>query len=84
MISVLFDIIIERFLPLLCFRPSGALILLTVLMPIYYWKFLFIDRGNPEVFDYGVVWLQYLPVLTWFAVERLSRLRTRRLSLQHV
>ena len=72
------------FLPLLCFRPSGALILLTVLMPIYYWKFLFIDRGNPEVFDYGVVWLQYLPVLTWFAVERLSRLRTRRLSLQHV
>ena len=72
------------FLPLLCFVPSAPLLLLTALMPIYYLKFHFAYQGNPEVFDRGLVWLQYLPVLGWLAWERIAQYRPAAVRLRHV
>jgi alpha-1,6-mannosyltransferase len=72
------------FLPLLCFHPSPPLLLLTALMPVYYLKFWFLARGAPQAFDQGLVWIQYLPVLLWLAVEQFSRLRAGALRLRHV
>jgi len=51
------------FLPLLCFYPQPALLLLVALMPIYFVRFYFDFRGEAELFDHGIVWLQYLPPL---------------------
>ena len=71
-------------LPLLCFNPSAPLLLLMALMPIYYLKFWFLARGEPQAFDQGLVWIQYLPVLAWIAIEQFSRLRVSGMRLRHV
>ncbi len=55
-------------IPLLALGPRSSLLLLTVLLPLYYLRFFFLSRGQVEVFDYGIVWLEYLPVwilLVW-------------------
>lgn len=52
------------FAPLLALVPSRGLLLLTFTLPLYYLKFYFDARGQVELFHYGVVWLEYLPV--WF------------------
>lgn len=49
-------------IPLLAIRPQASLLLLTVLLPLYYLRFFFLSRGQAAVFDYGIVWLEYLPV----------------------
>ena len=51
------------FLPLLCFYPHPALLLLCALMPIYFVRFYFDFRAETALFDDGIVWLQYLPPL---------------------
>ncbi len=61
------------FLPLLCFQRNYALLLLTVLMPLYYLKFYFVDQGTTEIFDTTIVWLQYLPVLILLALPYLPK-----------
>jgi hypothetical protein len=55
-------------IPLLAIRPQASLLLLTVLLPLYYLRFFFLSRGQAAVFDYGIVWLEYLPVwmLLWW------------------
>ena len=50
-------------LPFLCFYPHPALLLLTTLMPIYFLRFHFDFRGQAEIFDQWIVWIQYLPPL---------------------
>jgi hypothetical protein len=55
-------------IPLLAIRPQASLLLLTILLPLYYLRFFFLSRGQAAVFDYGIVWLEYLPVwiLLWW------------------
>ena len=48
--------------PFLVLAPSPALLLLTVLLPLYYLRFYLDFRNSAPLFDYGVVWLEYLPV----------------------
>ncbi len=50
------------FMPFLAVRPRGSLLVLTVLLPLYYLRFHFASRGNAALFDYGIVWLEFLPV----------------------
>ncbi len=49
-------------LPLLAIRPRASLLSLTVLLPLYYLRFYFDARGNVDVFDNGIVWIEYVPV----------------------
>jgi hypothetical protein len=49
-------------LPLLAIQPHLSLLLLTVTLPLYYLRFFFDARQHADIFDYGIVWLEYLPV----------------------
>ena len=63
--------------PFLALRPCFALLLLTPLLCLYYTRFYFAARGQVEVFDFGVVWLEYAPVwalLIWHGLK-LTRAR---------
>lgn len=51
-------------LPFLTVRPRRSLLLLTALLPLYYLRFYFDARHQPNIFDFGIVWLEFLPV--WF------------------
>lgn len=62
--------------PFLALRPCFALLLLTPLLGLYYSRFYFDARGQVEVFDFGVVWLEYVPVwvlLAWYGLKRLRQ-----------
>lgn len=48
--------------PFLVIRPRLSLLLLTGLLPLYYLRFYFNARDNVGLFDYGIVWLEYIPV----------------------
>jgi hypothetical protein len=50
------------FIPLLALRPRWSLLLLIALLPLYYLRFYFVAQGNVALFDYGVVWVEYVPV----------------------
>lgn len=50
------------FLPLLAVEPQKWLLYLTPLMPLYYLRFDLEARGMVRLYDYGIVWLQYVPV----------------------
>ncbi len=50
------------FLPFLVGSPRMSLLILTPLLPLYYMRFAFRDNGLVHLFDYGVVWIEYLPV----------------------
>ncbi len=54
-------------IPFLTLRPRWSLLLLTMLLPLYYLRFVFLARGQAAIFDYGIVWLEFLPVwlLLW-------------------
>ena len=49
-------------LPFLAIRPRASLLLLTALLPLYYLRFYFNARDNVEFFDYGIVWIEFVPV----------------------
>ncbi len=55
--------------PLLVLAPVTSLLTLTALLPLYYLRFHWDARDQAAVFDYGVVWLEYLPVLALLARE---------------
>ena len=65
--------------PFLAVTPRFSLLALSALLPLYYLRFHFDARGAPEVFDHGIVWLEYLPVwalLVWeLARDRPTRAR---------
>lgn len=64
--------------PLLSLRPRRSLLLLTALLPLYYLRFYCDARGSADLFDYGIVWLEYVPV--WILLIRdwkVSRSRIR-------
>ena len=62
-------------LPPLALSPRPSLLVLTITMPIYYLRFRFVDWGIPEWFDYGVVWIQYVPVWVLLVFETQQQLR---------
>ena len=55
-------------LPFLAVCPRASLLILTALLPLYYLRFYFSARGMAEIFDKGIVWLEFGPVwllLVW-------------------
>lgn len=52
------------FLPFLALVPTGSLLLLTPLLPVYYLRFYFKAHGQAALFDNYLVWLEYIPVWT--------------------
>ena len=55
--------------PFLAALPRYSLLLLSATLPLYYLRFHFAARGAADVFDHGVVWLEYLPVWLLLAGE---------------
>jgi hypothetical protein len=56
-------------LPFLAVTPRVSLLLLTPLLALYYLRFHLIAVDRVGVFDYGIVWAEYVPVWAWIAVE---------------
>ena len=56
------------FIPLLAVRPRLSLVLLSVLLPLYYLRFYFLGIDSPEIFDYGIVFAEFVPV--WLLLVR--------------
>lgn len=54
--------------PFLVLVPSAGLLLLTVMLPLYYVRFYLDFRGQSQLFDYWIVWIEYLPV--WLLLAR--------------
>ena len=48
--------------PFLVFNRNFAIMLLTLLLPLYFLRYYFAAIGRPGVFDNGVVWLEFVPV----------------------
>lgn len=67
--------------PFLAVRPRASLLLLTVLTPMYYLRFYFQAVGRVDVFDHGVVWLEFTPIWLWWLGETIWR-RVKRTSIQ--
>lgn len=60
-------------LPLLALRPRSPLLLLSVLLSFYHLRFYFAARDTVGIFDYGIVWIEYVPVwilLLWAGFKR--------------
>ncbi len=55
-------------IPFLAIRPRFSLLLLTALLPLYYLRFYFLAHGNVNLFDHGIVWLEFVPV--WILLIR--------------
>jgi uncharacterized membrane protein len=53
-------------LPFLALERSQPMLLLTVFLPLYYARFYFEAIRAPELFDHGIVWLEFAPV--WAAL----------------
>ncbi|MFC1835863.1 glycosyltransferase 87 family protein [Thermodesulfobacteriota bacterium] len=49
-------------IPLIAVRPRASLLLLNGLLPLYYLRFHFDARNTVYLFDYGIVWLEFVPV----------------------
>jgi len=69
-------------IPLLTVRPWMPLLVLTALLPLYDLRFYFDARGRVEIFDYGIVWVEYLPV--WWLLIRQWRRRRPSIALREV
>ena len=61
--------------PFLALTPSPGLTLLGALLPLYYLRFHLAFRGQAELFDHGIVWIEYLPVWLLLAWEWRARRR---------
>jgi hypothetical protein len=55
-------------IPFLTFKPKMSLLILTALLPMYYLRYYFEPRGNINLFNYGVVWFEFVPV--WILLTR--------------
>ncbi len=53
-------------IPFLALNPRRPLLLLTAMLPIYYFRYYFEAIGRVELFDYFIVWLEFGPV--WFYI----------------
>lgn len=67
-------------LPFLPLVPNLALLLLTPLLALYSLRFYFVDRYQAEVFDHGIVWLEFLPVWALLGWQAYRQTRQHRLD----
>lgn len=56
-------------IPFLAVRPRWSLLLLSALLPLYYLRFFFQAADKVNIFDYGIVWLEYVPVWALIILE---------------
>ncbi|MDA7978743.1 MAG: DUF2029 domain-containing protein [Pirellulales bacterium] len=56
-------------LPLLAIRPLWSLLGLTVTLPIYYLRFPMKALSLESSYDYGLVWLEYVPIWILLILE---------------
>jgi alpha-1,6-mannosyltransferase len=64
-------------MPFLVIKPRFPLLLLGALLPLYYLRFYYTARDNVGVFDYYIVWLEYIPVWCILIYEWLVTSRAR-------
>ncbi len=69
-------------IPFLAIRPRRSLLLLTALLPLYYLRFHFNLHERVGIFDYGIVWFEYVPV--WYLLIREWRAGRRALKVMRV
>ncbi|MGH7143913.1 MAG: TIGR04283 family arsenosugar biosynthesis glycosyltransferase, partial [Planctomycetota bacterium] len=68
-------------LPLLALRPVWSLLALTMTLPLYYLRFPLAAQGHAAWFDYGLVWVEYIPIWLLLAIElRSTRPALRKLT----
>jgi len=56
-------------LPLVALWPMPSLLMLTVTLPIYYLRFPLAAMGQSAWFDYGLVWIEFVPIWIMLGVE---------------
>jgi hypothetical protein len=61
--------------PLLAISPRKPLLFLPLLLPLYYLWYDFDARGKSDLFHYGIVWLEFVPV--WILIIREWRINRR-------
>lgn len=71
-------------LPFLAIRPRPSLLLLSALLTLYYLRFHFKARGSAWIFDYYIVWLEYIPVWLLLLSEWLKARSTNIVTGQEV
>lgn len=71
-------------LPLLPLRPMWSLLALTATLPLYYLRFPLEALGHAHWFDYGIIWIEFVPIWLLLAWElwRSSRRRVTPLTLE--
>ena len=55
-------------IPWLVLRPQASFLLYAALLPAYYFRYHFMVRGEKEIFDVYLVWLEHIPaygVIAW-------------------
>jgi hypothetical protein len=63
--------------PLLALKPSWALLALTVTLPVYYLRYPLEALGEAVWFDYGLVWLEFVPIWLLLGMGLYKRTRLR-------
>jgi len=63
-------------IPFLVLVPFSPLLLFTALLPVYYTRFYFSSHGMTDIFDNGIVWIEFVPV--WLLLIREYVLYRRR------
>jgi len=56
-------------MPFLVLAPRASLLLLGAMLPLYYARSHLAARGQAALFDHGLVWFEFAPVLCLLAVE---------------
>ena len=69
-------------IPFLTIKPKMSLLILTAILPLYYLRYYFEPRGNFYLFNYGVVWIEFVPV--WILLIRdLLKSRKEQIALMN-
>ncbi len=55
-------------IPFLTLNQRFSLLILTALLPLYYLRFYLEPRGMISLFNYGIVWVEFVPV--WILIFR--------------
>lgn len=74
--------------PLLAISPRKSLLWLTPLLSLYYLRYYFLAIGKVELFDYGIVWIEFIPVWAllfreWYVSRKFEHMNTRTLEHSH-
>ena len=64
-------------IPFLTLKPKNSLLILTVLLPLYYLRFYLEPRGKLDLFDYGIVWVEFVPVWALLIADWLKSRKER-------